>query len=158
MNKGILSILSIGVGVAAGAGITESVKNKEIAKVQAYSDKHLALFQMMNQWVHVKQEGKSLASYFEANGYKKIAVYGMSYAGETLLHELKDTKIQVLYGIDQNAKDVYVDIDILTMDDELPCVDAVVVTAITYFDEIEEKLLGKVECPVISLEDVLYEV
>ena len=150
MNKGILSILSIGVGVAAGAGITESVKNKEIAKVQAYSDKHLALFQMMNQWVHVKQEGKSLASYFEANGYKKIAVYGMSYAGETLLQELKDTKIQVLYGIDQNAKEVYVDIDILT--------DAVVVTAITYFDEIEEKLLGKVECPVISLEDILYEV
>lgn len=74
------------------------------------------------------------------------------------MHELKDTKIQVLYGIDQNAKDVYVDIDILTMDDEFPCVDAVVVTAITYFDEIEEKLLGKVECPVISLEDILYEV
>jgi hypothetical protein len=113
---------------------------------------------MMNQWVKVKQEGKNLASYFEKNGYKKIAVYGMSYAGETLLDELKDTDIKVAYGIDQKADSIYTDVDIVTMDDDFEEVDAVVVTAITFFDEIEDRLSEKVDCPIISLEDILYEV
>ena len=113
---------------------------------------------MMNQWVKIKQEGKNLSTYFENKGYKRIAIYGMSYAGETLVDELKDTGIEVVYGIDQNADSIFADIDIVTMDDTLEDVDAVVVTAITFFGEIEEKLHGKLNCSIISLEDILYEV
>jgi hypothetical protein len=122
------------------------------------SDKHLALFLMMNQWVKVKQEGKNLSSYFEKNGYKKIAVYGMSYAGETFLDELKNTGVDVAYGIDKNAVGIYSDVDIVSSDDELDTVDAIVVTPITYFDDIAENLSKKVDCPILSLEDILYEV
>ena len=61
-------------------------------------------------------------------------------------------------GIDQKADSIYSDVDIVTMADSLEEVDAVVVTAITFFDEIEEQLSGKLDCPVISLEDILYEV
>jgi hypothetical protein len=35
-------------------------------------------------------------------------------------------------------------------------VDVVVVTAITYFNEIEEMLSLRVDCPVVSLENILY--
>lgn len=113
---------------------------------------------MMNQWVKVKQQGKNLSEYFEKNGYKKIAVYGMSYAGETLIDELKDSNITVTYAIDKNADSIYFDIDIISIEDDLKPVDAIVVTAITFFDEIEESLCAKVDCPIISLEDILYEV
>lgn len=112
----------------------------------------------MNQWVRIKQEGKNLAEYFKENGYEKIAVYGMSYAGETLVYELNDSGITVEYGIDQNAKSLYLDIDIYEPDDDLKEVDALVVTAITFFDEIEEKMSQKLDCPIISLEDILYEI
>ena len=112
----------------------------------------------MNQWVKVKQEGKKLSTYFEQNGYKKIAIYGMSYAGETLVDELKDTGIEIVYGIDKRADSLYADIDIISIDDLRDDVDAIVVTAITFFDEIEEMLSEKVDCPIISLEDILYEV
>lgn len=122
------------------------------------SEKHLALFLMMNQWVAVKQEGKNLADYFEKQGYKSIAVYGMSYAGERLLEELKGSDIQVQYGIDKNADNIYMDVNIVTMEDELKPVDAIVVTPIFFFDDIEEELSQKIDCPIISLEDVLYEV
>lgn len=127
-------------------------------KAQAMSEKHLALFLMMNQWVKVKQEGKNLSTYFSDNDYKKIAIYGMSYAGETLLEELRDSEVEVVYGIDKNADGIYADVDIVSLDDDLENVDAIVVTAITFFDEIEEKLSQKVNCPIISLEDVLYEI
>ncbi len=36
-------------------------------------------------------------------------------------------------------------------------VDAIVVTAITFYDEIKEELSRKIDCPIISLEDILYE-
>ena len=112
----------------------------------------------MNQWVAVKQEGKNLADYFDKQGYKSIAIYGMSYAGERLLEELKCSDIQVQYGIDKNADNIYMDVNIVTMEDELKPVDAIVVTPIFFFDDIEEELSQKIDCPIISLEDVLYEV
>ena len=96
--------------------------------------------------------------YFKAKGYKKIAVYGMSYAGETLVGELKGSGVEAAYGIDQNADSVYADIDVFSTEDNLPTTDAVVVTAVTFFDEIEEKLSRKLDCPIISLEDILYEI
>ncbi len=112
---------------------------------------------MMNEWVRVKQEGKNLDSYFNRNGYHKIAVYGMSYAGETLINELKGTDIEVAYGIDRNADSIYADIDVVVPENVQNDVDAVVVTAIAFYDEVEEMLSRNVSCPVISLEDILYE-
>ena len=123
-----------------------------------YSDKHLSLFLMMNQWVKVKQEGKNLSTYFERNDLKRIAVYGMSYAGETLIEELKGTGVEVIYGIDKNADKIFSTVDVISMDDSFENVDAVIVTAITFYDEIKDKLSKKVDCQIISLEDVLYEV
>jgi hypothetical protein len=162
MKKGVISVLSALTGAVAGAAAAGQAVGKTYAKkynkAQGYADKHLALFLMMTQWVKVKQEGKNLAEYFEKNGYKKIAVYGMSYAGETLLDELKDTDVKVAYGIDNNADSIYADVDVITMDDDFEEVDAIVITAITFFDEIEEKLSEKADCPIISLEDILYEV
>lgn len=158
MKKGVISIVSMLIGAAAGVGFVKKNLGEKLTHAQQMSNKHLALFQMMNQWVKVKQEGKNLSSYFEKNGYRKIAIYGISYAGETLMEELKNTKVEVAYGIDKRADSLYADIDIVSMDDSLDEVDAIVVTAITFFDEIEEKLLEKVDCPIISLEDILYEV
>jgi len=158
MNKAIISVLSAAVGAAAGAAAVGKKVTGEKVKVKQMSDKHLALFLMMNQWVKVKQEGKNLAEYFEKNGYKNIAVYGMSYAGETLLDELKNSDVCVKYAIDKRADRIYADVDVITLEDDLQEVDAVVVTAITFFDEISEMLEEKFDCPIISLEDVLYEV
>ena len=162
MKKGTISVLSALtgalVGAAAGAGAIAKVTGESEGKTRELAEKHLALFLLMNQWVKVKQEGKNLSAYFVKNGYKKVAIYGMSYVGETLLDELKDSEVEVAYGIDQNAAGIYADVDIVSVDDTLEDVDAIVVTAITFFDEIEEQLGKKVECPIVSLEDILHEV
>lgn len=158
MKKGIVPALSAVTGAVVSAVAIGKTMAEKVEKASKMSDKHLALFQMMNQWVRVKQEGKNLSEYFEKNNYKKIAIYGMSYAGETLVEELKGTKTEVVYGIDRNADSIYSDVDIVSLEDNLEEVDAVVVTAITFFDELEEKILKKVNCPILSLEDILYEV
>ena len=35
--------------------------------------------------------------------------------------------------------------------------DIIVVTAITFFSDIEEELCDMVDCPIISMEDIIYE-
>ena len=158
MRKSTLGILTTLLGAGVGAVATGKSVGKKLTKAQEYSDKHLELFKMMNQWVKVKQEDKNLSEYFEKNGYKDIAIYGMSYAGETLIDELAKSDITVKYAIDKNADAIYADVDVITPDDDLEQVDAIVVTAITFFDEIEEMLEEKIDCPIISLEDILYEI
>lgn len=158
MKKVVVSALSTVIGAAVGAVVTGKEAQKTVNKTQKMSDKHLALFLMMNRWVEVKQDGKNLINYFHEKGYTSIAIYGMSYAGERLLYELKGSDIEVKCGIDQKADEIYTEVDMITPDDEIPQVDAVIVTSIYFFDEIKEKLEGVVDSPVISLEDVLYEV
>jgi len=158
MNKPTISIVSVLAGALAGTVAVGKLSEDKAQRIQSMSDKHLALFLMMNQWVKVKQDGKNLSAYFERNGYKTIAIYGMSYAGKTLTDELKGTNTAVAYGIDKNTNSVYSDVDIVSLEDDLAAVDVVVVTAITFFDEIEEQISAKINCPIISLEDVLYEI
>ncbi|MCM1154128.1 MAG: hypothetical protein NC489_15065 [Ruminococcus flavefaciens] len=158
MKQGVVVALSVLTGVVIGSGVVKKIEGNKFEKAFDKSKKHFELFRMMTQWVRIKQEGKNLSSYFEQRGYKKIAVYGMSYAGETLINELRDTGIEVAYGIDKNADNIFADIPTVSIEDSLEKVDAVVVTAITFFVEIEDMLCKKVDCPIISLEDVLYGV
>ena len=158
MKKGMISVLSALTGTIAGAVTVKRAEDKKLKMVKGYADKHLALYLMMNQWVKVKQENKSIAEYLEKNGYRQIAIYGMNYVGETLLSELANTNIQVKYAIDKNADNIYADVDILSPEDDFDNVDVVIVTPITFFDEIEETLSEKLDCPIISMEDILYEI
>lgn len=157
MKKGVISVISALGGAMLGALGVNKMMDKQVNDWKEMSNKHLVLFQMMNQWVRVKQEGKNLSTYFEKKGYRKVAVYGMSYAGQTFIEELKETNVEIAYGIDKNAGSIYADIDVFSMEDDLPQVDAVVVTAITFIDEIEKQLSEKLDCSIISLDDILFD-
>lgn len=103
----IITVIMTIVGLIIGAIIVGKVVVKptfeEIRRLREESAKHLDLYLLMNDWVHIKQNRKSLSSYFEKNGYKKIAIYGMNYVGETLVKELQGTNIEIAVGIDKNA-------------------------------------------------------
>lgn len=159
MKKGMIGILSALAGGIVGAfGVGKSMNNA-LQNKKKLSDKHFELFLMMNQWVRIKQEEKSLVEYFERNNFNSIAIYGMSYVGETLAEELEGSSIRIQYAIDQKADNIFADFDVVTIDDELENVDAIVVTAITCFEEIEKNLQDKITCPVLSLKDILlYEI
>lgn len=159
MKKGYImaALLGLSGGAVGGTMIAANNRNRDIEKWKAMSDKHLTLFLLMNEWMKTKQKGKSIADYFKKNGYKMIAIYGMSYVGERLLDELKDSGIEVKYAIDKNADSLYSQIDIHSLEDELADVDAVIVTPVTFFKEIEEKLSKKMDCPILSIENILYE-
>lgn len=150
-------LLSAAAGCITGLKLGSAV-SKEKLEIQAAqsSNKYLQSYLMMDQWVRIKQEGRSLSTYFQKNGYQRIAIYGMNYSGITLLDELSGSEIEVKYGIDANADQIYLDIPVYKLSDELEPVDAIVVSPIYYFDEIEQNVSEKMSCPVIPLDDVIF--
>lgn len=157
-GKVISTLTSAVVGAVAGGVAAKSVSSKKIKQMKESGAKLYELYMAFDQWLQIHQKGKTLVEYFEQNKYKTIAIYGMKELGERLYDELKGSNIKVNYIIDKNADQIYADVDVITPDKKLEPVDAIVVTAIFYFDEIEEMLSEKVDYPIVSLEDILYEV
>ena len=157
-KKAVLGAVGSAVlGAAAGASAVGKHMDKERMRQKELADKHLALFVMMCDWMRQNQEGKSLGGYLKEAGYKSVAVYGLSYAGERVLDELFNNGLEVPYAIDQNRDSTYFAVEVCRPEEELREVDAVIVTAITFYDEIRELLENKLNCPILSLEDIIQE-
>lgn len=167
MNKNILtgyigkwfigSVTGFILGVAVSGRMLAKWHEKIRKELQTVSLKNASLYQLMNRWVDIKQQGKNLKSYFEKNGYKTVAIYGMSYAGNRLVQELKSSGIEVKYAIDKNKNEIYSEVKLYGMEEEWEPVDVVVVTAVFFFRSIKAELEKRIEVPIISLEDILYE-
>lgn len=154
---GITSICLFGAGVAAGVVVTAKILTEISEEYRKASDKFGRLFLLMSQWVQIRQEGKCISSYFHKNGYQTVAVYGLGRVGETLIKELSGSDISVAYAIDQKA-DKGSDGFIVSPESVLEQVDVVVVTPVASYGEIKLKLKEKMNCPIVSIEDILFEV
>ena len=144
---GVISVFTV------SAVVYERVTNNLIDDNQ----KKQEFYDVFYKWLQKKETGKGLADYFIRNNYRRIAIYGMKELGELLCDELLGTdSVCIKYAIDKNTNMTYKNIPIVSPDSELPDVDLIVVTAIHYFNEIEDLLKQKVTCPVVSIEDVVF--
>lgn len=110
-----------------------------------------------SKWLEVLHEGKSLANYLLKNGYHDIAIYGYGELGNQLLHELNKSSVRVKFLIDRSEKTEYQGIPCfepeLIPQDEL--INAVVISAVQYKDEIRKMLNFYGYNIVISLDEIL---
>lgn len=114
-------------------------------------------FHIQNKWLQIKNENRSLKPYFEDNYLSNVAIYGMGSIGRRLYEELCLQNIDVKYGIDQNAQNIQIKgLELKTLGDDLPKVDAIVVTPIAFY-EIEKSLCKKMgdDIVIVSIEDVV---
>lgn len=134
------------------AKITIQKREKDIEKFKSN-------YNVLSHWMWIKYKGISLENYFLQHNMKVIAVYGMGDLGFRLCEELEGTAIKILYTIDQGlySKEIK-GIECKDLNEELPIVDAVVVTPFFAYEAIERSLKGKVSGPIISLEDIVYSV
>lgn len=149
----VIEIVAMAAGVVWGININKA-KKKEIKKEKDFGKKIVSYYFLINRWLKLKQQGWSIETYFNKNGIQSIAIYGFKELGERLYDELKETEIEVKYIIDKNMNTIHADIDVYAPDEDLPRVDAIIVTATYFYDEIEDELCDVVECPIISLEDI----
>ncbi len=139
--------------------IQKQIRSPEhnISDMKAEVFKYTLLFQLTNYWLVLKQRKLSVGKFLKQKGYGHIAIYGMSHLGMNLLEELKEGEVRIDYAIDKNADHLCVDMRIVSPEKELDEVDLIIITALDYYHEIKEKIESKIHCPIISLEDILFE-
>ncbi len=145
------------IGMVMGFVLGEKCQEKQIYKLEENSTKFHEFYDVLLQWVKVHQSGRTLADYFRKYGYRTIAIYGMKELGIALWAELEDTGIVVKYGIDNKVNKMDVNINMFKAKDNLEEVDAIIVTAIHDYADIEMELKDKMKCPIVALNDVVYE-
>lgn len=151
------AVMGAVVGLAVGEKTIGKARKQEMRRLEEDDIKFHEFYAILLQWVHMHNEGKTIGAYLQRCGYRTVAIYGMKEFGEELLYELKDSEVEVKYAIDRNADDLYVAADVYRPDEKLESVDAVIVTAVHWFDDIEKEMKEKLGCPVLSLEDVVYD-
>lgn len=155
MKKWKERALGFAVGFCVAFGVLIKLQQGCIDEWEKMAKKNRGMFLLMNQWIRIKQEGNHLSVYFKKNGYKKIAIYGMGYIGIRLVKELKGSGIEVAYGIDRNAGNIYSNVKVVRLEDDLSAVDAIVISLTDGSDEVRKEISEKVCCPVVAIEDIL---
>lgn len=152
----LASILCGIIGFILGANTICKKMTKNYVRVQESEKRFRNYFDLMIQWMNLKHQGKSLELYLTSEGIRRVAIYGMGKLGEQLLQELKSSRIELAYAIDQNVDGIIEGITIYQPDDRLDEVDAIIVTPTWAFDTISDMMKAKVSCRIISLEDVVF--
>lgn len=156
-------IVSMGYEVRDSASSVSSEKMESllatIDRQRVRLEKFVKYFGLLDRWLWLKLQNRDIKEFFEAKGYKRIAIYGLGEVGSRLYEELSRTSdIRVIYAIDSMAPKKRSPLKVYKPEDVLPDVDVVVVSVDYIYDEIAELLSDKVSCPVISIDDVIFDI
>ena len=117
-------------------------------------EKFVLYFKILNRWMYLKNCNIPFAESALLKD-KSVAIYGLGELGKRLIEqfELEDRKVE--YAIDKQAKLLFADFDLYTLEENLPNVDVVVVTAVADFEEIKSELSGRINTTIVSLEEIV---
>lgn len=118
------------------------------------ADKNYKLYQTSIKWLRLKQSGKQISQYLSQKGCHTVAIYGMSYMGQTLADELADGKVKALYGIDQNAGNQKWTIKIYKPSDKIKPVDLIINTT-TIDNSIILHGMAEKNIPMVAFDELI---
>jgi hypothetical protein len=140
--------------------ISSLIMRREMLKGQNYLWKQFkkndSIIKVLDYWMNLREQNISVASILLANGYDNVAIYGYGVLGRRLYEELKSSSVKVNYIVDKRLSGVTGNVSILSPSDSLEPTGIMIVTAIGDYWTIRKNMKEKLDCPIISLEDVIY--
>lgn len=112
---------------------------------------------ILKDWLLLRQHNISLEDWLIRNQISTVAVYGYGILGRALCNELENSSITIKCIVDRKYQSIYANVQAVGLDN-IPEVDAIIVSVVNYYDEIESELLRVCKCSIISLEDIVYGV
>ena len=109
----------------------------------------------------LKQDGGDLASRLAARGINQVAIYGYGVLGRLLLRELKNSCVNVKYIIDEKAINMEkcANMPVILNKSEsfksVNNVDAIIVTAVSAYEEIKRELKKETAVNIIDLGELI---
>lgn len=122
------------------------------------AEKNEQILQIESKWITRRQNGEDLAPCLTARGIYQVAIYGYGVLGRLLLQELKNSCVDVKYIIDEKAINMEkcAEMPVILNKSEsfknINNVDAVIVTAVSVYEEIKRKLEKETDVNIINLE------
>lgn len=120
-------------------------------------EKYLGYLFVMEEWLKAENREKGLIAFFAKHSVNKVALYGYGYLGKQIEDYLDHNGIEVACLIDRNAQDVSATKPVYTLEDNLPDVDAVLITLRGKVANVINAVKQKVNVPVWSFEEILNE-
>lgn len=163
MKKSFFVSIITGLGASIIVGyltyrITVNKDKKIIEACDKKVQKFKQYYQLTNQWIQNKNDKKNITDYLLRNGLYKIAIYGMGELGNKLFEEIDHSKIEVKYIIDRYPESNFANVKFVELNNNIEPVDAIIVTPIFDYEQIEQEISEFVDYKVISLEEILYNV
>lgn len=123
------------------------------------SQKYERIAKCMDLWMQNREEGKNIAHYLKSKRINRIGVYGYGILGRHLVFELKAAGIENVWIADRREcidQKFYTFVN-FAEEDHIPETELIIVTAIGNMEEIEGVLRNRVNCPIVSLEEIIGE-
>lgn len=135
----------------------ETIPVANVASVndQKIVERYRGYWKVLDQWLCIKEIGKSVSEYLNANNVRQIAIYGVGMLGKHLIKELENTEINIAYCVDRFVNSSENDYKTYSMDEKLPNVDAIIVTVIYDFENIRNQISKKFDGEIISLDTLI---
>ncbi len=139
----------------------EKVKNRHLDGCQgletANLNMYVAYYRLLEKWMVLHEKGGSVKHYFMWHDIKNIIIYGLGKMANHLMEDIKESDINVVCAIDIGAINKYSHFPVITLDEEIPDADCIVVTPVHEAEAIKESLKNRTSVPVLSLLDILDE-
>ena len=123
-------------------------REKELHKFRLF-------YHFLISWLYTRQDGKSIAQYLLKHGFSSVSIYGYAEIGQLLYRELSDSDVKVIEILDRRSLNVSSEVSVVKPEEGDISIDAVIVTAISSFDEIKNNLLRMKYRNIISLSDIV---
>jgi len=155
LRRMMICAVFLGAGFFGGSLLAVYIKDKEIKKWFKICQKDERMLKVYSYWLMHKG---SYAEYLNRLGVRKVIVYGIGYLGKSLVDELNDSNVKILYALDRNPAETVSGLKIVTPTAIKEGADMVIITAIANFKEIKKEIEKYVNCPIVSIEDVVYRI
>lgn len=122
------------------------------SKILKYED-YAELEKLLN-----KVTSNQLEQYFHSKDIHNISIYGFGVYGKELYRIMENIGVEVEYCIDKRNDIKNANIPVISLDENMRKVDAIVVSPVNSFKEIEKNIKRYCSFEVISLFDILREI
>ncbi len=118
------------------------------------AEKQHCAFDVAYNWLLYLGEGKTINTYFQKKGYKKIGIYVMDIMGEYLFDQLAGTDVRVEFLMGNPQFIGREGVMYIGDHDQIPRVDAIIVSSAFYYENIKNRLKDQTETSIISIKDL----
>lgn len=118
--------------------LKEKIHKVDLMRVEL--DKKQSFYLLMRNWTKLYQSKRTVSDILRSHNISEVAIYGYGIHGHMLMEDLKNNNIPIKYIIDQKNENATDSLPVFHMEDNLPDVEAIIVTPYLDRKELEHKL------------------